>query len=88
MINSDNEIDSINGYLRNNDTEYKIIEKYNQKLDGNYDAKGTIKIVSEREVCPSCDNVIKAFSRDYSNIEIIIVDGKGKTYIVKNGIVQ
>ena len=50
MINSDNEIDSINGYLRNNDTEYKIIEKYNQKLDGNYDAKGTIKIVSEREV--------------------------------------
>lgn len=38
-INSDNEIDIINGYLRNNDTEYKIIEQYNQILGRNYEAK-------------------------------------------------
>ena len=87
-INSDNEIDIINGYLRNNDTEYKIIEQYNQILGGNYEAKGKITIVSEREICPSCDNVIKAFSKDYANIEITLIDGAGKTYIVKNGVVQ
>ena len=87
-INSDNEIDIINGYLRNNDTEYKIIEQYNQILGGNYEAKGKITIVSEREICPSCDNVIKAFSKDYANIEITLIDGAGKTYIVKNRVVQ
>ncbi|MDE7061912.1 MAG: hypothetical protein K2O73_01540 [Lachnospiraceae bacterium] len=87
-INSDNEIDAINGYLRNNDTEYKIIEQYNQILEGDYEVKGKITIVSEREICPGCDNVIKAFSKDYSNIEITLIDGTGKTYIVKAGIVQ
>ena len=87
-INSDNEVDVINGYLRNNDTEYKIIEQYNQIFEENYEVKGNITIVSEREICPSCDNVIKAFSRDYGNIEITLIDGTGKTYIVKNGLVQ
>lgn len=87
-VNSDNEIDAINGYLRNNDTEYKIMEKYNQILNGDYGAEGKITIVSERKICPSCDNVIKAFSRDYSNIEITVIDGTGKTYIVKNGVVK
>ena len=87
-INSDNEIDMINGYLRNNDTEYKIIEQYNHILNEDYYAEGKIIIVSEREICPSCDNVIKSFSRDYSNIEITLIDGTGKSYIVKNGLVQ
>lgn len=73
---------------RNNDTEYKIIEQYNQIFKGDYGVKGKIIIVSEREICPSCDNVIKAFSRDYSHIEITLIDGAGKKYIVKNGVVQ
>lgn len=87
-INSENEIDNINGYPRNNDTEYKIIEEYNQILNGHYEVKGKIIIASEREVCPSCDNVIKAFSKDYSNIEIILIASTGKIYFVKNGVVQ
>lgn len=84
-INSDNEVDLVNGYLRKNDTEYKIIENYNSILKGDYTAKGKIEIVSEREVCLSCDNVIKAFSKDYNKIEIDIIDGAGKKYIVKGG---
>lgn len=84
-INSDNEVDLVNGYLRKNDTEYKIIENYNSILKGDYTAKGKIEIVSEREVCLSCDNVIKALSKDYNNIQIDIIDGTGKKYIVKGG---
>lgn len=87
-VNSDNEIDIINGYLRNNDSEYKIIEKYNQIFNGDYEIDGKIVIISEREICPSCDNVIKVFSKDYHNIEITLIDGTGKTYIVKDGTVQ
>lgn len=33
-VNSDNEIDPVNGFLRNNDSEYKIIENYNRILKG------------------------------------------------------
>jgi RHS repeat-associated protein len=87
-VNKKNQVDITDGYLRNNDTEYKIIENYNNILNGDYNAKGKITIVSEREVCPSCDNVIKSFSKDYKKIEIIVVDGNGRKYVVKNGIVQ
>ncbi|MBD5135216.1 MAG: hypothetical protein HDT39_04540 [Lachnospiraceae bacterium] len=87
-VNSDNEVDDVNGFFRNNDTEYKILECYNQIFNGNYGVKGKIIIVSERQVCPSCDNVIKAFSRDYKNLEITLIDESGKTYIVKNGVVK
>lgn len=87
-VNSDNEIDDVNGFLRNNDTEYKILEYYNQVFKSNYEIRGKILIVSEREICPSCDNVIKAFSKDYKNIEITLVDESGKTYIVKDGKVK
>lgn len=87
-VNSDNEIDDVNGFLRNNDTEYKILEYYNQVFKSNYEIRGKILIVSEREICPSCDNVIKAFSKDYKNIEITLVNASGKTYIVKAGEVK
>lgn len=87
-VNSKGQIDAVNGYLRINDTEYKIIENYHQILKGDYKASGTITIVSERAVCPSCDNVIKRFSSDYKNIEIRVVDSKGTMYTVKEGVVQ
>lgn len=54
-------------------------------LKGNSEATGTINVYSERTVCPSCDNVAKAFSRDYPNLEIALIDSSGKVYILKNG---
>ena len=80
-----NNVISESGTLRNNDTEYKIFEKYNSILKGNSEATGTINVYSERTVCPSCDNVAKAFSRDYPNLEIGLIDSSGKVYILKNG---
>ena len=84
-VNTRNKIDDINGYPRVADTEYKIIENYNKILNHDYKATGKIVIISEREVCPSCENVIKSFSKDYKNIELTVIDSNGKTYIVKNG---
>ena len=76
-----------NGTLRNNDTEYKIIENYNKILNGDSMVKGSINIYSERIVCPSCDKVIKAFSRDYPNIKINILDAEGNLYTVLGGVI-
>lgn len=88
VVNSDNQIDAVTGFFRINDTEYKIIENYNLILKGDYTASGTITIVSEREVCLSCNNVIKRFSSEYKNIEIRVVDSLGNMYIIKEGVVQ
>lgn len=87
-VNGHNEVDLINGYFRNNDTEYKIIEYYNQVLKENYVVKGKITIVSERKVCPSCDNVIKEFSKKYNNLELLLIDGTENTYTIVNGLLQ
>lgn len=74
-----------NGTLRINDTEYKIIENYNKILNGDSMASGTINIYSERIVCPSCEKIIKAFSCDYPNIKINVLDAEGNLYIVLGG---
>ena len=84
-VNPENIIDGKGAYLRKADTEYKIIENYNKILNHDYEVNGKIVIISEREVCPSCENVIKSFSKDYKNIELTIIDSEGKAYIVKNG---
>lgn len=76
------------GYLRKNDTEYKIIEYYNLVLQGHYTAKGKITIIFERKICPSCDNVTKEFSKKYKNIEIVMIDGTKNAYTIRNGIIQ
>lgn len=63
-----------------NDTEYKIIEIYNKILNGDSMANGNINIYSERIVCHSCEKVIKAFSCDYPNIKINVLDAEGNLY--------
>lgn len=54
-------------------------------LKGNYGVKGKILIVSGRDICPCCDNVIKAFSKEYSNVVIELISSAGGIYTVKNG---
>ncbi|KFM93516.1 deaminase domain-containing protein [Paenibacillus macerans] len=84
-VNSDNQIDLTNGYLRDKDTEYKIIEEISDKLKDNYNAEGVIHLSTERNVCLSCDNVLKSFSKDYKNITLYIYDSLGNVYKLKNG---
>ncbi len=83
-VDRNNQI-SPNGTLKINDTEYKIIENYNRILSGDSAASGTINIFSERKICPSCEKVIKAFSNDYPNIEINVMDSFGNLYTVLGG---
>ncbi|WP_255301419.1 deaminase domain-containing protein, partial [Bacillus pseudomycoides] len=84
-VNSDNQIDLEKGYLRDKDTEYKIIEGISDKLKDNYDAEGVIHLYTERDVCLSCDNVLKSFSTDYKNITLNIYDALGNIYKLRNG---
>ncbi|CAI2767618.1 deaminase domain-containing protein [Flavobacterium collinsii] len=67
-------------YLRNTDSEYKMLNALAFKLKGVPDQqypniKGQIKIVSELDFCSSCRGVIKQFNDMFPGIKLIIING-------------
>ncbi|WP_181464946.1 two-partner secretion domain-containing protein [Herbaspirillum rubrisubalbicans] len=72
-------IQTVKGDLipRNTDSEYKILDNIVDILGDNFDAKGSIKIVTERSACESCQGAAKAFRERYPNIDLRIFDNKG-----------
>ncbi|MFB7158864.1 deaminase domain-containing protein [Lysinibacillus sp. NPDC056232] len=60
-------------FLRDVDTEYKILNDLAERLGTNYEAKGTIKLFTEKVVCDSCDQVIQQFNEKYPNIKIEVI---------------
>jgi len=59
-------------YLRDMDTEFKILETVAQRLESNPLASGTINLISEKMVCPSCTDVVRQFRERYPNIKLNI----------------
>ncbi|THV61523.1 hypothetical protein EZV76_04120 [Flagellimonas alvinocaridis] len=67
-------------WLRNTDSEYKMLNKLANDLGGSPGAvmpkvTGELKIVSELEYCSSCQGVIQQFNEMFPNIKLILVDG-------------
>lgn len=60
------------GYLRDMDTEFKILETVAQRLGSNSQASGRINLISEKMVCPSCSDVVVQFRERYPNIQLNI----------------
>ncbi|MEI4803420.1 deaminase domain-containing protein [Bacillus sp. FJAT-51639] len=65
-------------YLRDQDSEYKIINDVASRLGGNHDAKGKIKLFTEKDTCDSCNSIISQFKKDYPDIEIEVIHNDGK----------
>ncbi|MFB7454767.1 RHS repeat-associated core domain-containing protein [Streptomyces sp. NPDC056194] len=58
------------------DSEAKIFNYLADKIGPPTDRiGGTIRMHSQREVCPSCDGVKEAFQRDYPGIRIVVTEG-------------
>lgn len=51
-------VNSPEGYMRDMDTEFKILETVAQRLGDNKGAVGRIDLISEKAVCPGCTDVI------------------------------
>ena len=67
-------------WLRNTDSEYKMLNQLADDLGGvkgqtYLNVNGTLKIVSENPYCASCQGVIQQFNEMYPNINLILVDG-------------
>ncbi|WP_168356190.1 deaminase domain-containing protein [Lysobacter enzymogenes] len=59
---------------RDFDSEAILLEHFAAKFKP--DAKGTIRLFSERAVCKSCNGVVKQFKDQFPGIELIVTDGK------------
>ncbi|WP_339224916.1 deaminase domain-containing protein [Paenibacillus sp. FSL H8-0332] len=62
-----------NIYLRDGDTEYKILNDVASKLGDNKDAAGTIRLFTEKDTCGSCNNIIQQFQKDFPNIKVEVL---------------
>ena len=79
-VNSQQVIEGPGAWLRNTDSEYKMLNRLANDLNvvkgGRYpDVTGTLKIISERPYCPSCQGVIQQFNEMFPNVNLILVDG-------------
>jgi hypothetical protein len=68
-------------YLRNTDSEYKMLNDLAFRLGGVKgggkieNITGELRIVSEIPYCQSCRGVIKQFNEMFPNIKLILVNG-------------
>lgn len=69
------------GFMRDVDTEYKILNDIAKALGNNTSAVGKIKLFTERPPCDSCAKIIQQFSNKYKNIVIEVVDNGHKLLI-------
>jgi len=79
-VNSQNQINGENAWVRTTDSEYKMLNRFANEFGAQPgkiypDATGTLTIVSERTYCPSCAGVIQQFNEMFPNINLILIDG-------------
>jgi hypothetical protein len=64
-------------WLRDVDTEYKILESVAQTLGDNHAAKGKINLFTERAPCASCNPIINQFRERYPNVQLNVFWDQG-----------
>ena len=72
-VNGDNIVNGAGAWPRDVDTEFKMLSEIQKRLGNNFDARGSIKLYTELEPCPSCQNVIEQFKKMYHNIDIEVI---------------
>lgn len=79
-VNNQNVAYGNNAWMRTTDSEYKMLNRVANDLKAvkgkSYpEITGELKIVSERQYCPSCQGIIQQFNEMYPNIKLILIDG-------------
>ncbi|PFM46732.1 hypothetical protein COJ52_29865 [Bacillus cereus] len=65
-------------YMRDSDTEYKILNEIALKLGDDVNATGKIKLFTELDTCDSCSKVIAEFANKYKNIKLEVIHNNGE----------
>jgi filamentous hemagglutinin len=77
-VNQKGEVNGEGAFLRDNDTERKILEDIANQLGNNKQAKGTIDLFTELPACGSCSDIIMKFRQEYPNIKLNVYSGEFK----------
>ncbi|CAM2895347.1 deaminase domain-containing protein [Hathewaya histolytica] len=72
-VDGNNVVGGAGAWLRDVDTEFKILSEIQNQLGTKYNTVDKIKFFTELECCPSCLDVIKQFFKLYPNIDIEII---------------
>ncbi|TKI53432.1 hypothetical protein FC756_24015 [Lysinibacillus mangiferihumi] len=70
-------------FLRDVDTEYKILNDLADKIGTNYEVKGSIRLFTEKDTCDSCNLIIKQFDEKYPNITIEVIHNNDNSILPK-----
>jgi hypothetical protein len=65
-------------YMRDSDTEYKILNDIASRLGDKTEVSGKIKLFTELDTCASCNRVIAEFAAKYPNIELEVIHNNGE----------
>ncbi|WP_430901760.1 MULTISPECIES: deaminase domain-containing protein [unclassified Paraflavitalea] len=65
----------VKGFNRAFDSEVKLLENFAELNQNNKQISGTLRLISERIICDSCDDVISQFQKMFPNIKVEIVHG-------------
>ncbi|KAF6563631.1 hypothetical protein G9G63_12905 [Paenibacillus sp. EKM202P] len=68
-----------NIYMRDGDTEYKILNDVADRLGDNHNASGNIKLFTEKDTCGSCNEIIQQFDKEYPNVKIEVIHNNNIT---------
>ena len=71
-MNQNNEVDGSDCWVRNVDTEYKILEDLADRLPDTAVA-GCVRIYTDLPPCASCWGVMKQFLGTYSNVQMQVL---------------
>jgi hypothetical protein len=66
---------NVGGFSRAFDSEVKLLESFARQFSRNTSVKGVLKIVSERQFCGSCSNVVSQFQKMFPNVTVKIING-------------
>ncbi|WP_445262770.1 deaminase domain-containing protein [Pseudomonas sp. JAI120] len=72
QVSTSKYVGTTEGYLRDMDTEFKILETLAQRLGPSSQTSGRINLISEKMVCPSCTSIVNQFRERYPNIQLNI----------------
>ncbi|MDM5154711.1 deaminase domain-containing protein [Bacillus sp. DX1.1] len=65
-------------YMRDSDTEYKILNEIALKLGDDVNTTGKITLFTELDTYASCSKVIAEFANKYKNIELEVIHNNGE----------
>ncbi|MEQ3592991.1 deaminase domain-containing protein [Bacillus albus] len=65
-------------YMRDSDTEYKILNEIALKLGDDVNVTGKIKLFTVLDTCDSCSKVVAEFANKYKNIKLEVIRNNGE----------